>query len=102
MVRSLLRNADLTDCTMRTVESFLGVPFVTVRYRLKLVGVTWEQLKAEERERRLRSILEVPGRIDAMTAAEVVGFRELNSFYRFFTERMGMTFTDWRLQRQAA
>lgn len=102
MVRSVLRNADLSDCTMRMVERLLEVPFSTIRYRLTLVGTTWEQLKAEERERRLRMILEAPGRIDPVTAADVVGFRELNSFYRFFTDRMGMTYTDWRLQRQAA
>jgi AraC-like DNA-binding protein len=102
MVRSLLRNADLTDCTRRTVESVLGVPFPTVRHRLTLMGTTWEAEKARERRRRMELVINAPGKLDPQAAAQIVGFREVNSFYRFFSEQMGMTYTDWRMQRQAA
>lgn len=64
LVQSLLRNADLTDCTMRTVESVLGVPFYTIRYRLMLVGTTWEEQKAKERRRRMDQVINAPGRLD--------------------------------------
>lgn len=102
MVKSLLRNADLTDCKRRTVEEVIGAPFPTIRHRLTQLGTTWEVLKTQERVRRMEQLINSPGRFDPVAAAEVVGFREVGSFYRFFQEQMGMTYTDWRTQRQAA
>lgn len=102
MVKSMLRNADLTDCRRKTVEAVIGAPFPTIRHRLTLVGTTWEALKTQERVRRIEQLLGAPGKLNPQVAAKVVGFREVNSFYRFFTEQMGMTYTDWRMQRQVA
>jgi AraC-like DNA-binding protein len=74
----------------------------TFRRRLNELGHPWIELKRAERLRRLRAIMESNRPIDWKKAREVCGFCETNSFYRFFRQEMGVSWRQWRQERQAA
>ena len=99
LVRGFLIAADLCEHDHEAVAEFLGVSWETVRRRLAKSGTSWRELKHQEQERRLRSILEKGGRIDFLAAANRCGFTRTDRFSDFFQQVMGQTFTEWRKER---
>lgn len=101
-VRDYLMRADLMHCTWDSLAAALGVPYRTIQHRLACSGITWQRLKREEKARRLALLLESPGKVDPLDAAETLGYAEAGSFYLFFKQTRHETFTDWRIRRQTA
>lgn len=98
-IREYLKTADLNDCSWKTLSQEFGAPPWAIQYRLAKSNTSWHRLKAEEKTRRLDELLQSPGKWNGPRAAEICGFAEVNSFYRFFTNVMGMNFKDWQARR---
>jgi len=99
-VRDYLRSADLTIRGLEEFAGGLGVHPNTVHNHLREAGVLWRDLRRAEQLRRLEQILDRPGKLHAEQAAEVCGFTETSSFFRFFLAVKGQNYTDWRRQLQ--
>lgn len=97
-VRDHLRaQVDLADCTIGQLADAMGAPYSTIQHRLRSQGTTWEAEKRTEKTRRLKILLDKPGKLNISRAAQFCGFVEHGSFFRFFKEVMGQTFTEYRM-----
>lgn len=99
-IRDYLTTADLLECKQDEIAALVGSPMSTIQHRLGQIGTSWQALKLEERRRRLDLIVKQSGKIDIEGAVLEVGFSWPATFFRFFKEVYGETFTDWRLRRQ--
>jgi AraC-like DNA-binding protein len=99
-VRTWFQTADLRYVTIDDAAAAACLHPTSVQYRLRLAGVSWLQLRAEERLRRVGPLLKKPGRFDAGAAAAWCGFSGPPSFYRFFQDMTGESFTQWRMRLQ--
>ena len=94
-VRYYLVTADLR-CTARHLETALGTPFETIRYRLRRAGTSWHALKHQERCTRLdRMILCGASQRDLCRA---LGF-SMVALQQMFRREYGKSYTEWRKQR---
>lgn len=100
-VNSYLSSADLTRCNRVTAAEHLDTSPTTLGRRIKKAGYSWQELKDAERMRRLRPIMDGYRKSSWRSVATLCGFNEVNSFYRFFKDTMGMTWTEWRMRRQS-
>ena len=99
-IRDYLAAADLHLAKEGALTTLLGVPARTIQHRLHQANTNWQSLKREERQRRLQVLLATPGRIHSEDLMQKLGYTDDTSFFRFFRQSMGETFTDWRMRRQ--
>lgn len=102
IIRESLRDVDLSGLTDAHLTTLFNSPMTTIQHRLKRAGTSWQALKREEKARRLEEIIAKPGRIDPLDAIDALGYSDTGSFYLFFKQAMGQTFTEWRMARQLA
>lgn len=102
LIRESLRDVDLSGLTDAHLTALFGAPMTTIQHRLKRAGTSWQALKREEKSRRLGEIIARPGKIDPLDATDALGYQDTGSFYLFFKQAMGQTFTEWRMARQLA
>ena len=102
IIRESLRDVDLSGLTDAHLTALFNAPMSTVQHRLKRAGTSWQALKRDEKARRLGEIIAKPGKIDPLAAIDALGYSDTGSFYLFFKQAMGQTFTEWRMSRQLA
>lgn len=99
-IRDYLRTADLHVANEAALTALLGAPARTIQHRLHQDDTNWQTLKREERQRRLQVLLATPGRIHSEQLMQKLGYTDDTSFFRFFRQTMGETFSAWRMRRQ--
>jgi len=99
-IRDYLAAADLHLANEPALTAMLGAPARTIQHRLHQDNTNWQTLKREERQRRLQALLTTPGRIHSEDLMQKLGYTDDTSFFRFFRQAMGETFSAWRMRRQ--
>lgn len=97
--REYLMGADMSGLTIDDAAIYFHASVSSLQYRFHQAGTSWQRLKHEEKVRRLREILDRPGRPDLEEAATACGYAEIDGVLRLFQREMGHTM--WRTARQA-
>lgn len=100
-IRHYLESADLCRATPGNLAEHYCMSRSAFERRLQRAGTTYQQLKDQERRRRLHMLVR-GGRIVPKRDAETLGFVASNSFLRFFRRTMNTTLREWRRGRAAA
>lgn len=91
-VQKYLEVADLRDTSVR-MEIAVGVSYEVIRYRLRMCGTTWNDLKRAERVKRLHRMLDQGA--SQKDCCRALGF-SLAALQQLFQREFGMSFTNYK------
>lgn len=100
-VREFLAGADLFDLSMGATAANFRCAASTMQNALKDRGTTWQELIAEERQRRFHEAAEAKPGASGAYFTDACGYWDSTTFYSAFKSWYGYSFKEWR-QKQAA
>jgi AraC family mar-sox-rob regulon transcriptional activator len=98
-VMQMLMTGDLARLRADSVAETLGISATTLRRRLRADHTSYQFLLDRARQYRCERSLQsrwLPGKC----MADELGYLEINSFYRAFRRWTGITYSEYKLQRE--
>lgn len=93
-VQQYLRTCDLRLARAETAADALKISNTTMRRRLRAEGVQYYTLVEAERLRRCEQLLQEKPTMRGKEMMSVLGYTELNSFFRAFRRWTGLNYRD--------